>query len=217
MKEYKSYIKNKKIALVGPAQSIENSGNGEKIDSCDLVVRLNYARIKNEKDSGKKTNIIYYDGSFHNHTNRDIDFLVCSYPKTEWFFNSRCRANVDHYKKIYNHRVIPSVLYDDLKHRLDVGHKIRPNTGLVALVDLLQHDIESLFVTGVDFYRTGYLSTHPDYGNKSVSEIKKEFKKGDNGDYHDTEVQYKYFLENVYTDKRVIVDSYLKSIIEWRS
>jgi hypothetical protein len=212
--QYTEFLEGKKIALVGPAQSIEGSSNGKKIDDCDIVVRLNYAKIKNEKDSGSRTDIIYYDGSFHNHSDSGLKFLVCSYPESEWFFESRCRMNVEYYKKAYNHRIMPKELYGELKSNLDTKLKVRPNTGLIAIVDLLKHNIESLFITGVDFYKTAYLSTHPDYGNKPLNVIKTEFKKGDNGDYHDTESQYRYFVESVYNNDKVSVDPFLDKIIQ---
>tara|TARA_A100001515_G_scaffold143839_1_gene146116 strand:- start:15035 stop:15700 length:666 start_codon:yes stop_codon:yes gene_type:complete len=211
-REYEQFLTDKQVALVGPAASIDGSGNGGRIDSCDIVVRLNYANIKEPLDSGLKTNIIYYDGSYHNYSQLNLDFLVCSYPETEWFFSQRCRPNVEFYENVFNHRVVPAALYGGIKEVLDPKGKIRPNTGLTTMVDLLQYNIKSLFVTGIDFYKTGY-SIHPEYGSKTPQEIKNEFKKGDNGDYHDSEVQYKYFLQYIHNDKRVLTDQFLKNVI----
>ena len=67
--EYSHFLDDKTVALVGPAKSIEGLENGDLIDSCDVVVRLNYAKIKNTKDSGTRTDVIYYDGSRHNYSN----------------------------------------------------------------------------------------------------------------------------------------------------
>jgi len=214
--EYKKFLEGKTVALAGPAKSIEGSCNGRKIDNSDVVIRLNYAKIKDCKDSGTRTNVIYYDGSYHKWSDKisDLDYLVCSYPKTEWFFESRCRLNVERYEQSCRHKVVSPELYSELKIKLDPSQKVRPNTGLISIVDVLSCDIESLFITGVDFYRTGYLSTHPDYGKKSLQTIKEEFSKGDNGDYHDIELQYQYFLEKVLPDKRVIIDEYLESVVK---
>ena len=65
--KYKNLVKNKNVALVGPASSIAGSKNGELIDSHDIVVRLNYAKIQNKEDSGSKTNIIYYAINIYSH------------------------------------------------------------------------------------------------------------------------------------------------------
>ena len=213
MSKYGNFLSGKSVALVGPAKSIEGSKNGDLIDSCDVVIRLNYAKIKNTKDSGTRTDVIYYDGSMHNHRDLNIKFLVCSYPEIEWFFESRCRRNTQYYSRIYNHKIVDSLLYQSLKTTLSETNKIRPNTGLIAMVDLLNHNIRSLFITGLDFYRTGYLNVHPDYGNYSVEDIKNIFKSGDNGDYHDTEAQFEYFKKNIITDSRVIIDKFLSNEI----
>ena len=211
--KYKTLLQGKKIALVGPAQSINNSNNGSRIDASDIVVRLNYAKTSTPSDSGTKTDIIYYDGSHHDYENLELSFLVCSYPKTEWFFRKRCQPNVNLFEKKYNHKIINYKLYTKLKLSLDRNYKVRPNTGLIAMIDLLNYDIDSLFITGVDFYRTGYLQSHPDYGNHSLEEIKKVFKSGDHGDYHDIDLQFKYFEKNIATNKKVILDDFLNKEI----
>ncbi len=213
-KEYEHFLKEKTIAVVGPARSIQDSKNGDLIDSCDVVVRLNYAKIKNSKDSGTRTDVIYYDGSLHDYSNLKIKFLICSYPKVEWFFESRCKQNVRYYNNFYNHQVVDCALYSELKKSLSNDNKVRPNTGLIAMVDLLSYDIKSLFITGIDFYRTAYLNTHPDYGNHSLDQVKNVFKSGDNGDYHDTEAQFEYFKNNLIIDDRVLTDEFLSKQIK---
>ena len=61
-KLFTEFVNGKCIALVGPAQSIIDSGKGNIIDKFDLVVRLNKSiplpdNIRN--DIGSKTDIIY--------------------------------------------------------------------------------------------------------------------------------------------------------------
>lgn len=210
-----NYLKGKTVALVGPAKSIEGSNNGAHIDSHDVVVRLNHARIGNTMDSGERTDIIYYDGSYHDYGDIKVDHLVCSYPQTEWFFAERCLQPTQYYAHAYpnKHSIVGSTLYHDLKASLDGNNKSRPNTGLVALVDLLRHDIKSLFLTGMDFYRSSYAKEHPDYGGDDLSKIRKVFNMGDNGDYHDIEGQFQYFKNNLYLDSRLEVDDFLKKYL----
>ena len=54
-------IKGKRVAVVGNAESIIGSGQGEKIDSYDIVIRINLRFPKEEeyKDVGKRTDINY--------------------------------------------------------------------------------------------------------------------------------------------------------------
>jgi len=211
-KEYKEFLNNKTVSLVGPAASIEGLRNGTKIDESDIVIRLNYAKIKDTKDSGTRTDVIYYDGSYHDYSKYDLKYLICSYPETEWFFRERCSQVTQYYHQKYRHRLISSKIYGQIKTELDPENKVRPNTGLIAMVDLLGSDLKSLFVTGIDFYRTGYLTTHPSYGDKKLSDIKKEFKKGDNGDYHDADKQFEFFLKNIVNDERLLLDDFLTKI-----
>jgi len=212
--EYKKYLRHKRVALVGPAASIEGSKNGSKIDENDIVIRINYAKIKDTKDSGTKTDVIYYDGSYHDYSKYDLKFLVCAYPETEWFFDERCSPVVHHYQHRYKHKIMSSKIYNEIKTELDPNKKVRPNTGLIAMVDLLGSELKSLYITGIDFYKTGYLTTHPSYGDKHLSDIKKEFKKGDNGDYHDSDRQFNFFLDKIIgVDERVLLDDFLSKII----
>jgi len=203
------YLKNKSVALVGPARSLKNSGKGEYIDSHDFVVRLNHAKTDFAEDTGLRTDIVYYNGSPHHYESSKINYLVCSYPTTEWFYNERCLPNVNYYSKIFKHRTVDHHLYDDLKVSLDKGRKIRPNTGLVAIVDLLQSDLQKLYITGIDFHRTPYVSSYPVYGQMPLSEVIKEFNRGDQGDYHDTDAQFEYFKNEILKDKRVELSDFL--------
>jgi hypothetical protein len=205
------HLENKRVAIVGPASSLKDSGNGEYIDSFDFVVRLNYAKTNNIKDTGTKTNIIYYDGSYKPYSN--LDYLVCTYPETEWFFNERCLKNVNYYNKRFNHRVIDSNLYHNLKLNLHKGNKVRPNSGLVAIVDLLQSKLSKLYITGIDFYRTAYLKSHPDYGKMELDQIITTFNKGDNGDVHDVNAQFNYFKNIVLKDTRIEIDNFMKKFV----
>jgi hypothetical protein len=210
-----NYLKGKRIALVGPAKSIEGSNNGAYIDSHDVVVRLNHAKIGNPIDSGSKTNVIYYDGSHHDYEGLNLDYLICSYPPTEWFFTERCLRVAQVYGYTYpgKHKIIDDNLYSNLKTKLNENNRSRPNTGLIAMVDLLRHDIESLFITGLDFYRTSYAKEHPDYGDTDLDRVSEIFKIGDNGDYHDIEGKFHYFLNNVATDQRLEVDDFLSEYL----
>jgi len=69
-------LKNKTVALVGPASSLKGQQKGQYIDSFDYVVRINYANIQSVLDAGSRTDIVYYDGSYHNYDNCNPSILV---------------------------------------------------------------------------------------------------------------------------------------------
>lgn len=56
--EVKDFIKGKRVAIVGNAESIFSKNNGEKIDSFDVVIRFNKGFITIPKSQGTKTNIL---------------------------------------------------------------------------------------------------------------------------------------------------------------
>lgn len=205
-------LKNKTVALVGPASSLKGQQRGQYIDSFDYIVRINYANIQSVLDSGSRTDIVYYDGSYHNYDNCNPSILVCSYPRTEWFFASRCEQNVRLFERKYDHYIVDENIYENIKKSIKGVGNTRPNSGTVAIVDLLQSDLKKLYITGLDFYRTSYLNCHPDYGDKSLNEIKKIFAKGDSGDFHDVEAQFNYFKKDIIKDERIELDEFLKKI-----
>jgi len=60
--DFSNFIKNKKIAIVGPAPYLEGMNMGTFIDSYDIVVRLNlgvYLGATNPADYGKTVSIVY--------------------------------------------------------------------------------------------------------------------------------------------------------------
>ena len=55
--ELENYLKGKRVAYVGPAPYLVGSSLGKKIDSYDVVVRIQHG-IPNEKDYGSRTDIV---------------------------------------------------------------------------------------------------------------------------------------------------------------
>ena len=139
--------------------------------------------------------------------------MVCAYPETEWFFNDRCLPTINKYKGLFNHRIISQEVYHTLKNDLDANNKVRPNTGLVAIVDLLKSNLKNLYITGLDFYRSSYLKSHPDYGRMQLDQVINTFNQGDNGDVHDVDIQFNYFKNKLLKDPRIEIDEFLKQFV----
>lgn len=216
-------FKDKRVIIVGPSSYLEGMKNGEFIDSFDLVVRINNLHDTNNpeliKDLGVRTDVIYFDGSmnqsrFQDYTKCTPKLLKCTYPETEWFFEDRCRTNIHGLKNFFNVEVVDNIMYQNLKSNLNKNLKVRPNSGLIAIVDLLGFSIKELYITGIDFYRSSYSSYHPDYGGASLAAVKEIFKKGDNGDVHDINKQFKYFKNEVCQDPRISMDDTLRGYLQ---
>lgn len=216
-------FKDKKVIIVGPSSYLEGMGQGGFIDSFDIVVRINNIHDLNNpklvEDLGKKTDVIYFDGSMDNKRFKDYSIcspklVKCTYPESEWFYEDRCKLNVSILKKHFNTEVIDTQKYNDLKTKLDKNLKTRPNSGLIAIIDLISLPIKELYITGIDFYRSAYSSYHPDYGSSDLAMIKEVFRKGDNGDIHDINKQFKYFKKEICKNIKINMDSTLRNYIQ---
>ncbi len=217
-----NFFKNKSVVMVGPSSYLEGSKMGRIIDSFDVVVRINNIHDNfNESlnnDFGKRTDVVYFDGSIDDNRLESYlrvrpKLLICSYPETEWFFSERCSSSIDRVQNLFRTEIIDQNLYSKLKHDLDSNLKVRPNSGLSGIVDLLNKKLKKLYVTGIDFYRNSYASHHPDYGNSSLEKVKSIFRGGDNGDCHDINKQFMYFKRLFLKNKKLEVDKTLNKYL----
>ena len=174
-KEYKKYLKGKRVAIVGPAKSVMFQKNGALIDSYDVVVRIcnteaDFDLSHHSDYIGTKTDVMYnvMDSHIPNLKKWIVDngvkYLSTTYPSQEWFFG-RMKNNVEFLKRedTFKTVVIPAEPYFSVKKATNS----RPNSGFCAIIDLLSSELNELFITGVDFYRSsvegdesGYI---PDY------------------------------------------------------
>lgn len=161
--DYSNFLKDKKIAFVGPAPSLKGKKLGEKIDSYDVVVRMKQPIIPENliSDYGKKTDVIYcnldavgYEGAIKDH-----------YPK--WKENNLKWVCMARRKKSRNARAISSgitsffkfhriskVFYGLCKKKCKCSGRNIPFTGTVGLIEVLNSQFKELFITGFDFYRS---------------------------------------------------------------
>ena len=167
-KMFVKYIENKSVALVGPAQSILNTNNGHIIDKFDMIVRLNKSlplpdHLKN--DIGTRTDIIYnslnrtdYPGQNNLDTNlyknHGVSFVCSSYPFNHNVFHD----DIANYVYRYKFDIPLKVMNDGKFRNFENSLATRPYTGTCAIMDLLSYPIKHLYITGLDFYETKYIS-----------------------------------------------------------
>lgn len=162
-----SYLTDKSIALVGPAASLLGRKQGSFIDGFDIVIRLNLAcPVPSElhADIGSRTDILYHV-LFNN---RMIHTLKRAHTPAEirsWkedgvrFIVTRQMGSSDRlpsFKRALGDQIPLVVMPDGYVDKLRSKVRVLPSTGVIAIAHLLDHPIRSLFVTGFDFYQTGY-------------------------------------------------------------
>ena len=171
---YKELLRNKKIAIVGPADYLENSNLGEEIDSYDLVVRINRGieLIENyHKDIGRRTDILY-SCLIEEPTNAGkIDpfkfsdeyklKFICTTPfeKNTLFLKHKDihpladKQKFKNLSKLIPTRIIPLNFWKDFSKEL----KTRPTTGYISIFDILEFAPKKLKIFGFSFYMTNIL------------------------------------------------------------
>ena len=239
--EYFDYLKGKRVALVGPAKSVEGTRQGSVIDDYDVVVRIKsiYIPPSMVDDLGSRGDILYTD----NHETNDImpgdevivsgdksiinpsevqeaepmkfKYICSAYPQGEWFFD-RFVPSLNYLSDITRVRITKDDPYFEVKK-----HTNRPNAGFAALIDLLTTPLSELYITGIDFYRTLYRGNY--LNSKWTSDTVKRMAHDHDGvdpktgkkDRHEPDLQFKYFKYDMYLkDKRIKLDPFLTKIID---
>jgi|TARA_E500000331_G_C17238077_1_gene705735 hypothetical protein len=168
-----SLLEDKVVAIVGPAQYMTNSNLGEEIDECDTIVRINrsYESIdKYGSDIGSRTDILY-SCLIEKPANAgvlDLDEFkkrgikyICAPPASDMkgISNTTMLHNlidVEKVKKISQD--IPVRVVDHQFHnQLARAVECRPNTGFMAIYDLLRFKPRVLKIYGFSFYLDGFI------------------------------------------------------------
>ena len=239
--EYFNYLKDKRVAIVGPAKSAEGARGGEKIDSYDLVVRVKSTFVSEDRqhDLGTKLNILYTDDATTNDvrpndevTKEGLDkqtinngktnilptafeYICSAYPQEEWFFD-RFEGSLKYLSGFNKVRLMTAEPYFKAKKETN-----RPNAGFSAIIDLLNTPLAELYITGLDFYRSLYRGAYlnslwqKETVNKMLWQHDGTDPKTGKPCGHDPDAQFKYFKYNMYLkDKRIKVDNFLKEVLE---
>ena len=157
--EYNNYILDKKIAVVGPAGYITNHQQGDLIDDYDIVMRFNAALPIDEgmiDYIGSRTDVL---GNCLDNTVNScgaIDYKLWEESGVKWIF---CPHTIDGYtRKRIRRANLASKKYNisvcdggGLEERIQNNIKTRPQTGLVSVMYLLEHNVKEIFLTGFSF------------------------------------------------------------------
>ena len=151
-----SIVANKTIALIGPAQYLENIEQGMKIDACDVVIRFNSnINIPSHMTSkiGNRTDVWIYNFKsptvLENLSDKLPQLIFCPYPK-----ESISTSSADNMK---NFPEIPlECIENDFYQQLKMALQFEPNSFLLILLILLRQNVKSIYVSGFSFMYDGY-------------------------------------------------------------
>lgn len=226
-------IKGKDVVIVGPAAYLQGSGFGKKIDSKDVIVRINRSFETAEKipeDVGSRTDIIY---SCLLETHRNAGFLdfekikkagvkmICA-PGFNRIYNDHPQgiyaAHPDikesTWKKIDDSKYSVRIIFEQVDSALKSATQTRPNTGFLAIFDILACQPKTLTIHGFTFYLDGFIKGTKEGVEKEKNCTEEEFALlALNSKRHNQENMWKFAKEQLINAENVILDDTMKKIL----
>jgi len=222
---YYDFLRNKKVAFVGPAPHLKGSNNGEKIDSYDIVVRPCCCyRIpeKLKKDWGFKINIWYatfsiFDGGYIDDKiikrlhKRGLKWFCFSKPlrRTKSETTKNNFSKLKGYSKKYDISInfVNKNVHSLFKNKIE-----KPTTGIISICDLLQSELKELYISGITFYKPAPLKKKKMYYS-GYTKDNLTFRKSPLV-HHSPKKELIFFKHLLDLDKRIKCDDILMEIIE---
>lgn len=212
MNKFHEYLKNKRVAIVGPAPSVIGSKQGEEIDSYDIIVRINKALPIPENlksDIGSKTNVLFNclntspDNGGYLHIPmliQELDWIASPYAAIRPFdedirrFNNQLSGRLPFF--------VPETSW-----YLNIANEMgtRPNSGVLAILNCVNFEPSELYITGFTFFKGGY---YKEYRQLNEQQVMSRMAQHGN---HKQEPQIEYFKKYIAKKPFIKMD---KALIE---
>lgn len=219
----KDWFKNKRVVIIGGADSALKEKNGDFIDQFDVVVRINKGVEIIEAQNefvGARTDVLF-------HTFLDNPEVPGSSPITEDLWRKHKVSKIVY---CLNYQIERKGIYDILtfmrksKKRLKFSqvpkeiHKKNiesikpywPTTGHIAINTIMNCEPKELYITGITFFKTPHNKA---YRDQKIETFQKAFT-GKPGS-HNPDAEYQYF-KKIYDSNQEIIkpDKVLKKILD---
>lgn len=216
MESFEEFIRGKRVVVVGPAPSIVHSRQREYIDGFDVIVRINKAVPIPETlhdDIGTRTDVLYNCLNTHEEnggalvpdqlSREGVKYVRCPYPNIKPFKKDIMQARQLQWGSI-DLSSVDTAVYTTWQSAMNC----RPNSGIGAILDLLQHPIHQLYITGFTFFKGGYYSAYRPLNEQQV------MRRMDKAGNHNQKSQLRYMKARLKSDSRVLMDDALQEIID---
>lgn len=212
---FNEYIKNKRVAVVGPAGYVSNFNNKDLIESYDIVMRFNATLPIHDNmisNIGVRTDILCNGLDNNPISCGEYNSKLWNELGVKWIFcpySPHLDYQVKHVKSWaqHNNGLIPTHFTDTESFRkVNDDMNTRPNTGLLGVMYLLRNNIKEMLLTGFSF-GVGSYDHHMGYKDTISS-------KDRSSTIHDQSEQLEYF-KNQYKIHRDVIntDEYLHSVL----
>ena len=219
------YLENKKVILVGPSPHLINKNMGKFIDSFDTVVRVNELGVSSKYfcDYGSRTDISFLSISdqsisFYMEMLKRIDIenlkLIVS-PRDRFNYNPLDNTFTEEVETFYKKLNVNVPFYQTCKPSFREKYEMfgcNPSTGSLTIYELLNSNIEQLYICGFSFYLTKY-RYQPE--RMELWRIPKQNQHGHNIRIsgHDTRKEIAFLKKEVHKFKKINGDNYFRNII----
>lgn len=189
--EFAKFVNGKRVSLVGPAEYMQGSSFGSEIEKSDVVIRINrsYESVGSYRDDiGSRTDLLYscLIEKSANAGILDIKILseagvqfICAPPASNMKgMSSETKIHqMVNIEKVHNiSRQIPIRIVNHQFHNWLAGCVLcRPNTGFMAIYDILRFQPEMLNLYGFSFYLDGFIEGVKEGIEKEQNKTQQEF------------------------------------------
>lgn len=216
-------FRNKRVAIVGPANSVLKESNGQYIDGFDYVVRINKAPYALTQERahhlGSRTDVLFHSFYENNETGGGpLNFDLYKQMNIKFVVNPRnnfggWRRSFNFYKKYRRNDLtymLPGHAYKTMLKPFPPDK--RPTVGYTALHEALVSEATEIFITGFTFFKTPYVQGYRDH--LIDVQINQNHLK-DHG-IHDPDLEFKLFCNLLKTTRvpEVRLDKELTAIVD---
>lgn len=149
-KLYADLLRDRRVCIVGAADTTKGSGRGALIDGYDLVVRINSqwpVRPVLMSDIGERADILYHCCNTHSPIAK-LRVPEFANLKFAWY---ETNVETDLLVELCRQHGVPCAPFDPLRQALTADLGSVPNTGTIAITQMLATDLKELHVTGFSF------------------------------------------------------------------
>ena len=217
-------FKQKRVVIVGPAESTLLNKNGSIIDSYDIIVRVNRGIEPISEYSeyiGTRTDVLYNcmlerpdNGGIINvnELQKNKVAIVIYHPEVSFSgvaYNKPPSTAIKPIKKLKDANIENCMIDYNFYNSISDKVKCRPNTGYIAIHHILSFDIKELYITGFTFYMDNFMA-----GYKEHLDNDKFTKKCFHSRRHNQENMFQHLKKCKFNDPRIKTDIFLTKILE---
>ena len=231
MTDFKALIQDKKVALVGPAAYMVGTKLGREIDEHDVVVRINRGvELIDDHgvDIGTKTDVLYscLIEKFANAGNINPSLLkengvkyIVAPPHSDFkglahrtvFHELVDIKKVEALQKLIPIRIIDHVFHTQLAQRVSC----KPNTGFLAIYDLLMLNPSQFSIYGFSFYLDGFIPGCKTGVQEEQNLTEEQFaEKCFNSKRHVQKNMWEFAKQTLLFNDMIVLDPTLRKILE---